>query len=493
MKGKITATLATLALCTVTLCAQKEYNASLFGINSDGQTLNTTSIQKAIDHISQNGGGRLLFSVGRYLTGTIYLKTGVTIHLNEGAILLGSLNPFDYNKHINTALIIADKQERIGITGQGVIDGRGREVANNLVGLIHRGVVDDPLKLDRPSEGIRPMIISFHACNHVVIQDINLHNSASWVQTYDRCTHLHVDHITVRSNAYWNNDGIDIVDCQEVTVTNSYFDCADDAICLKSHDPHCMCKNILIRNNVARSGASGIKLGTASWGGFENIRILNNTVYNTLRSAFTIGAVDGATVQNIVVDSLEAINTGNILYLRVGDRNSRDKRASMKNVTISNVRAQVPAHKPDAGYPYEGPVEDLPRNISPAAIMGLPDNFISDITLKNITIVYPGGSDPHYACCPATPQGLAAIPEMEKSYPEFSQFKELPAWAFFIRHAQNIKFENVQVVAQKPEYRPAIVLDNVHRVTFNDVSYTEPDAQAKEQLYTNRSTEVAVR
>src|SRR5215813_76884 len=89
---------------TVVLCFQclhgiaKDYPASLFGIYSDGVTLNTRSIQFAIDYIHQQGGGRLVFDVGRFLTGSIHLKSNVTLHLLEGAVLLGSLNPFDYDK-----------------------------------------------------------------------------------------------------------------------------------------------------------------------------------------------------------------------------------------------------------------------------------------------------------------------------------------------------------------------------------------------------------
>ena len=114
----------------------------MFGAKSNGTTMNTTSIQKGIDFISENGGGRLVFYVGRYLTGTIYLKSNVTIQLEEGAILVGSLNPLDYEMNHNwTALIFALGQQNIGITGKGVIDGRGFEVANNLVDLIHKGVI----------------------------------------------------------------------------------------------------------------------------------------------------------------------------------------------------------------------------------------------------------------------------------------------------------------------------------------------------------------
>src|SRR5258705_8846773 len=105
----------------------KDYPASLFGIYSDGVTLNTRSIQFAIDYIHQQGGGRLVFDVGRFLTGSIHLRSDVGLHLKEGAVLLGSLNPMDYDKNGLTALLLCSEQENISITGKGVIDGQGRE------------------------------------------------------------------------------------------------------------------------------------------------------------------------------------------------------------------------------------------------------------------------------------------------------------------------------------------------------------------------------
>ena len=275
-------------------------------------------------------------------------------------------------------------------------------------------------------------------------------------------------------------------------MTNSYFDASDDAICLKSHSDKHRCHNILIRDNVARSGASGIKFGTVSRGAFTDIRLINNKVYDTYRSAITIQAVDGATVDNIFVDSLYAIHTGNVIYLRIGDRWSSGKQPSMSNITIQNVYAEVPATKPDKGYDYEGPQHHMPRNISPCGIVGLSDHDITNVTLRNIKIVYPGGGNPFFAYRGLTPAELDSIPEQRKNYPEFSQFRELPAWGFYIRHAKNITMDNVQLIAQKPDYRPAIVLDDVHGIKFDNVTYTEPGAEKKQQLFPYQSTEVTV-
>jgi polygalacturonase len=239
-------------LLVVIACSQflqgsaKDYPVSLFGISSDGITLNTRSIQFAIDYIHQQGGGRLVFDVGRFLTGSIHLKSDVTLHLLEGAVLLGVLSPFDYDRNGFTALILCDNQQNIAITGKGVIDGQGRQVANNVAALVHKGLIKDLFRNDRPEVEIRPMIIYFRSCRDVLISGVTIRNAAAWVQTYDQCQNLRIDSITVDSRAFWNNDGIDIVDCDTATIANSYIDAADDGVCLKSHDPQKVCENILV-------------------------------------------------------------------------------------------------------------------------------------------------------------------------------------------------------------------------------------------------------
>lgn len=484
------AMLILLILFAVTTNA-KDYRASLFGIESNGTTLNTTSIQKAIDYIHENGGGRLVFFVGRYVTGSIYLKSNVTIHLEEGAILIGSINPFDYNRHDYwTSLIFAYDQQNIGITGKGVIDGRGYQVAQNILSMIHRGIIEDnDFRYDRPNAGIRPQNIYFKGCKNILIQEVTIKNPASWNQQYDQCKNLLIENTKVDSKNYWNNDGMDIVDSDSVIIRNNYVDASDDAICLKSHSADHLCQNVLIYNNTIRSSASGIKFGTASNGGFKNIKIINNTVFDTYRSAITFAAVDGGFVEDIVVDSLRSLNTGNVIFLRVGER-KEGKKGRMKKISISNVYAEVPATKPDAGYLYEGPVEDLPRNISPASIVGMPDVAIENVLLKNIEIHYPGGGNSNYAKVGL--DELDKVPEHPAKYPEFSMFKELPAWGFYIRHVRGISFENVTLTCDKEDYRTAIVLDDVHGATLNLLKVKEP-GKDKDPVFSHKSTNVMLK
>jgi polygalacturonase len=465
-------------------CAGRDYPASFFGIYSDGVTLNTRSIQFAIDYIHKAGGGRLVFDVGRFLTGSIHLRSNVTLHLLEGAVIVGSLNPFDYDRQGLTALVLSNDQQNIGITGIGVIEGQGRQVARNVVDLVHRGLIKDAFRNDRPEVEDRPMLIYFRNCSDVSIRNVTMRNAAAWVQTYDQCRLLHIDSIRVDSRAFWNNDGLDIVDCDRVTVTNSYIDAADDGICLKSHDSSKVCQNITVRNCVIRSSASAIKFGTASLGGFQNIRIVNIKVFDTYRSAIALEAVDGGYIDNVEVDSVQVSHTGNVVFLRIGERIT-GKKGRLSNVRINHIVADIAADKPDSGYEFEGPIEHMPRNISPAIIItGLPGSMISHVSLTNIQIKHPGGGNSKFANVPLNE--LDRVPENAAGYPEFSMFRELPAWGMFIRHAEDINVSGVELSCIKEDYRTAIVLDDVHHSKFVSVNIRKTDSN--KPFYQSRST-----
>ena len=478
-----------LALAMISFNAgAKDYLATDFGARADGKTLNTASIQAAIDFISANGGGRLILKGGDFVTGTIYIKSGVTLHIEEGSRLLGSLNPWDYVRDPDakwTSMIFSIMQKNIGITGGGEINCRGFLVATKGVDYCHLGLIDDPLKLDRLQEGKRPENIHFYKCENITVTGITLRDPASWNQQYDKCRNILVDGVKVDAKSYWNNDGIDIVDCSDVVIRNCDFDAADDVYCFKSHSKDGVSENILVENCRGRSSANGIKFGTYTLGKFKHFRFRNMLIEDTYRSAITIATVDGAQIEDVEIDGLRSIHTGNPIFIRTGSRRPGDN-PYMKDIVIKNVYAEVPFDKPDAGYSYEGPVEDLPRNVCASGIQGIPGMPIQNITLENIEIVYPGKADANYAYRGSSKAELEAIPELEKSYPEFSNWKELPAWGFYIRHAEGVTLKNVKITVADVDYRPAIVADDVNGLNFKGVQIVQDSApKGKKQIVTN--------
>lgn len=453
---------------------QNTYLITDFGAKPNGKTVNTVFIQEAIDRASLNGGGKVIIPAGYFVTGVIYLKNNVELNIIEGAVLLGSTDRFDYGKQKVEALITAKNQHHISITGSGEINGRGRELVKDIFIKLNNGLLeDDQWKLNHPSEKNRPSLINFIDCDSVTIKNITLKNAAGWVQNYLRCNHLVVDSITVNSTEYWNNDGIDIVNSKNVSITNSFIDAADDAICLKSEGLILdSCVNIYVANCKLRSSANAFKIGTGSVGGFRNIKVRDLTIYDTYRAAIALEAVDGGFIENVDIATVHAINTGCAIFIKLGHRNNSKKYSTIKHIKITNLTVKVPSYKPDIGYPVEGPLSNYPHNIFPSSITGIPGYPVTDVLLENITIDYDGGARKSIAqFCIDT---LNRVPENRAAYPEFSMFGELPCWGMYLRHVKGVAMKNITFKMQEPDYRPAIIFDDINRLDVNVIKIVSP-------------------
>lgn len=458
-----------------TISFSKDYDVLLFGAIGDGTTLNTCAIQSAIDKAYEDGGGRVIIPSGSFLSGSIILKSNVELHVSKKAILLGSTNPNNYEV-INRwkALVMADSAINISISGKGVIDGQGYQLALNIDSLFYIGKIDSadyefPEK--RPKVTLRPQVIEFVNCNNINVSGITIRNSASWVQSYYMCTNLTIDGIRVESDTYWNNDGIDIIDCQKVRITNSYINASDDGICLKSYGRvrhgRPFCDSIYIANCIVRSSASAIKFGTASFGGFKNVTIEKIKVFDTFRSAIALESYGNGVLEKILIKDIHAVNTGNAIFIRIGRRTKKMNPGILKDVTIKNVKVQVPFKRPDFAYKIRGPALPFFHNIFPSSITALPGSPIMNLTLENIEITYPGRGNRAYANMPLS--RLNEVPENAELYPEFSMFGELPAWGFYVRHVDGLTMKDIRIKIKKPDYRPALVFDDVKNLDLQSV------------------------
>jgi len=457
-----------LALCMAGVSVlAKDKLITDYGAVPDGRTINTKFIQKAIDEASAAGGGRVVVPSGNFMTGTLELKSGVDLHVNLGGVLLGSHSTSDYLKG-RASLILANGQQHVSISGEGIIDGQGQELMLDIFKKLRSGETktsDSMWLYKRPGEGGRALVLYFRNCTDVSVTEITLKNASNWVQDYKECDRVTINKITVQSTAYWNNDGCDITDSKNVRITNCFINAADDGICLKSDNPKSSCENVYIDSCTVRSSANGFKMGTSDYGGFRNIKVRNLTVFDTYRSAIALEAVDGGFMDNIDIQNVNARNTGNAIFIRLGHRNKAGNVSTANGIYIANVKAQIPLLKPDQGYPLEGPPDHLrpgfdkmpvrpssfhiyghpflPYNLIPSSIVGLPDSPVKDVTLENIEISYGGRASRDIAYIPL--DKITSVPENEAGYPDFSMWGELPAWGFYMRHVEGIKLINVKL------------------------------------------------
>ena len=490
-KDLISKVIVCLAMLAVVLPAkaQRVYSlqTDLLKIPADGKALCTQQLQQAIDKINKKGGGRLVLTKGVYLTGGLMLRSGVELHLEEGATLLGSTNPHDYqsvnvgrtadnrNDNASMALLMADGAEHISITGKGTIDGQGLQLALNVDSLHHTGERPDPnynQRRQRPSETARPKLLFLHGCQDVLVEGVKLRNSANWGLSLDLCEQVSLRRLDIENRAYWNNDGIDLTDCKHVLVDDCKINSADDGVCLKSYHADSECFDIEVARCDIRSSASAVKFGTASWGGFRKIHVHDIKVSDTFRSAIAIESVDGGRIDSVLVERIDAHNTSNAFFMRLGQR-AGDRPGALRNVTIRQLRCEVPFGRPDEAYDLRGPEVDFFHNPFPASICGIPDHRIENVTLEDIEVSFPGRASKGMAYMPLW--RVHDVPEQNQKYPEFSMFGELPAWALYVRHINGLQLRNIRFSLRDTDFRPAFVFDDAAGVTLENVSPSSED------------------
>jgi hypothetical protein len=260
-----------------------EFNVKDYGAAGDGSKLDTAAIQKAIEAANAAGGGVVYFPAGRFLSGTITLKSNVTLQLSPGAVLLGSKRMADYSlKH----LIYAKGVENIAIEGGGAIDGEGDSF------------FDKDLKpLPRPSP-----LIEIWDSHGIRIQDVTIHRAPAWTIHPKNCDDVKIRGVSLLNNyRAINTDGIDVDSSRNVIISDSHIEAGDDSIVLKTTDRGGAAgptENVTVTNCVLVSAASALKLGTESYGDFRHC-VFSNCVIRNSRTGIALLAKDGGAMEDI--------------------------------------------------------------------------------------------------------------------------------------------------------------------------------------------------
>jgi hypothetical protein len=412
------------------------------GAVGDGVTPATALIQRAIDDLSQRGGGILRFPAGRYVSGTILLKDGVTLRLERDAVLLGSTAEADYQQvdpfrdGVGEArgycFIGAVDAKRVGITGPGTIDGRGKEVFAARA---------------RGEHGRRPFLVRFVRCAGVDLEDVHLTASGAWAVHLSQCSAVVASRLSILNRGLANNDGIDIDSCRGVRIDTCDVDSGDDAICLKTTSAQ-PCSDITVSRCALRSDCAAIKLGTESVGDFTGITIESCHVVHARLGGIKLCSVDGARISDVVISDVIMDEAKPALFVRLGARLKTFRAddhprpvGTMRNLAIRGLRAIT-------GNPG-------------IVISGIPGHAIDDIALSGITLISPGGA----VAPPAEPDPIAENPA---AYPEVTMFGRLPGHAVFARHVAELSIIGLTCDLTASDQRAAMIGFDIGHLVHRD-------------------------
>ena len=453
---RITVNIAIILALSMQLRAS-DFPVTRYGAVGDGVTLNTASIQQAIDACSAAGGGRVVFGSGSFLTGTLVMKSMVELHINKGAILLGSTDPAHYpemttpyrfygDEWVKQSLIFGYGLEDIKLTGEGVIDGQGASFQ-----------VNTKKKPDRYRN--RPYLIRFTRCTKVSVTGLTLQNSAMWMQHYLACDDLTISGIRVFNHCNKNNDMIDIDGCHRVSIIGCVGDTDDDALTLKSTSPR-SCEDITIRDCILSSHCNAIKMGTESTGGFRNISISNcvikpsevkEVIYGLPGgiSGISLEVVDGGVMEDIRISGVVMDGPEVPLFIRLGNR-ARPHRAGIDTPGVGSL----------GGIEIENIVA---RNVGTTgcSITGIPGYPARKISIRNFDMQFRGGVEAGAVS--------DSVPELETLYPEATMFGTLPASAFYLRHLEQVLISDVHVEFTEADDRDLLVVDDVEGLSYDGI------------------------
>ncbi len=456
-----------------------------FGAKGDGKTPDRESINKAIDAAAAAGGGTVVFPAGTYVTGSIRLRSNITLQLEPGSVLEASRDaaaydaaePTEWDKfqdfghsHFHNSLIWGESLENVAIVGAGLIRGTA---------------------LSREQGRGGDKAIALKLCRNVTLRDFAILNGGHFGILATGVDNLTIDNLKIDTN----RDGIDIDSCRNVRISNASVNAPnDDAIVLKGS--HALgfaraTEGVTITNSLVsgydigslldgtykrtvkqapdRDGPTGrIKIGTESEGDFRNITI-SNVVFDRSRG-LALESVDGSHIEDVSISNITMREVSNApIFIRLGSRMRAPEGTqvgSVRRISISHVTAY------DADPRYG------------SIISGIPGHDVEDVKLSDIRIWYRGGLTlDQVAKQPADlvnsfffratggvpPRQPYDTPEREKEYPEPSMFGLIPAYGFFIRHAQRVELDNVEVAFMQEDRRPAFVLDHVSGADFTGV------------------------
>jgi hypothetical protein len=410
------------------------FNVRDYGAACNGETLDTPAINKAIQQCAAAGGGQVLLPPGRYLSGTVHLKSHVTLFLEAGARLIGTpdLNQYQYPLipefmpeakwgKWHRALILGEGLEDIAIAGQGVIDGNK---------------VFDPTG----EEHMRgPHAFVFVNCRKVTVRDVSFEDSANYAIFFEASDQVEIRNVKITGG--WDGvhfRGAPNHPCRDVSIIGCQLFTGDDSIAGRYWD------NTLISCCIVNSSCNGIRLiGPAThliihdclfYGpGVHPHRTSNR--HNMLAGInlqpggwdATKGTLDDVMISNVTMHN---VATPFFFTLKPGN--------TAGNIIVDRVTAT-------GVYRAASSVESWA------------ETRFTNVVFRDVTIEYKGGGTLEDARMSIKSPGVDARP--------------LPAWGFYARNVQNLQFDNVRLRLEKKDLRPVLICTGVDSLVLDSFKF----------------------
>lgn len=496
-----------------------EVKITEFGATGDGIFKNTEAIAKALNHVSEKGGGKVIIPSGIWLTGPITLKSNVNLWLANGAVLLFSRDFNDYplqkvsfeglSSYRCVSPINALGAVNIAITGDGIIDGSGdawRPVkkmkmtdnqwnnivrsggvlskdgkmwfpsagarkGNEVISTINFQVDENNKELKEIKDFLRPVMVNLIECKQVLLDGPTFQNSPAWNLHPLMCEDVIIRNLSIRNPWYsQNGDGLDLESCKNALVYNNTFDVGDDAICLKSgkdkdgRDRNLPTENVIIKNNVVYHAHGGFVVGSEMSGGVKNVHVSNCSFIGTdigLRFKSTRGR--GGVVENIYISN---INMTNIVTEAIGfnlfyggttpNFEENDKKAALKE-DQHHITEETPSFR-----------DIFMENIHVAGaqkaafFMGLPEMNLKNIQLKNSVL--------------KADQGIEIIDADGMQFSNVKIISSNSAAELTIYNAKNLRFESI-LFDKQTDAKVKVFGNKTKNISFKKKDFKTSDKQ----------------
>lgn len=440
---------------------ENAFDIRLFGADTKNED-NAEAINRAISAAAETGGA-VVVAGGEYTSSTIFLKSGVTLFIEQASALVSGDGEKLKEKG---AFIYGKNADNITFCGGGRVKGNGHLYGRKPLAEENRTKQVEYIDVIEMRRDYRSQlrfaheskyggIISLDTCKNVKVNNFVLENSPHWTFKISNCDGVDIRNFVINNNRnVANADGIDIAGTSNVTIEHCFISTADDGIVIKNAiwlgNGGAM-ENISISDCEIISRTNAIKVGTETTYDISKIRMRDCKLFMTdlypgSVSGISLEAVDGARVFDILIEDIYMNRCTCPLFIRLGNRN----RASKVNAATSNaiefgqkVKFQPSAEKKT----FDGKSEMkniIVRNLVadeveiPVIIAGYRQKGktkrVENVTIENVTL--------NYAAIPEVLDRRLFIPEYAKEYPEGWRFRNLPAYALWARHTKNLKTVN---------------------------------------------------